>query len=336
MNSYSAIGGFFGLELRPGEFPHQDAILLASGRNCFEYILLAAKFTHVYLPKFTCDAMIEPLTKLNIPHTFYSLTDMLELESELTLGEGECLIYNNYFGLKSGYSEKLSGKYGGQLILDYSQAFFAHPPAGSHTFYSPRKFFGLPDGGCLYTPARLQEEFPVATSYERSAHLLKRIDLGPDEAYPDFQANERRLSGRPIEQMSALTRGLLVGLDFEVARQSRRDNFAILDQKLKPTNRLALELADGDVPLAYPYLVENDALRPRLIERRVFVPQYWPNVLDWSEDTDLEHQLAANLLPLPIDQRYGRPEMERILGVLDESQHQSAQRIRRLHLGKVA
>jgi len=321
MNSSKAIGGFHGLDLGRGMSLHKNAILLGSGRNCFEYVLRASKFRHAYLPKFTCDVMLEPLTKLNIPYTLYSVNDQLELEGELNLKADECLVYTNYFGLKSAYSERLSAKYGAQLVLDYSQAFYAQPPAGSQVFYSPRKFFGLPDGGCLYAQAKLEEDLPVAISHDRAGHLLRRVDLGPEAAYPTFQANEQALSGRPLERMSALTRGLLGNLDYAAARAARRANYAVLHEALGSTNGLKLELAEHDVPLAYPYLAGSPTLRGELVSRKIFVPQYWPNVLEWCDKTERDYQLSANLLPLPIDQRYGRAEMERILEVLDESLH---------------
>jgi hypothetical protein len=320
MSSYNPIGGFLGLDVRAGKFLHHDALLLGSGRNCFEYVLRAAGIKRVYLPKFTCDAMLEPLARLNIPHEFYAINDNLELESELEVAAGEALVYTNYFGLKTTYSEALSAKYAGNLILDYSQAFFADPPAGSHTFYSPRKFFGLPDGGCLYTPAHLDEELPQAVSAGRSAHLLLRLDQGAEAAYADFQAGEHSLSGRPLEQMSNLTRALLGNLDLESVRRARRANYAVLETKLKPSNRLKLELGAADVPLVYPYLSDDAGLRQKLIGRKIFVPQYWPNVLEWAGESDYEYQLTAKLLPLPIDQRYGRPDMARVLEALDESQ----------------
>jgi len=46
------------------------------------------------------------------------------------------------------------------------------------------------------------------------------------------------------------------------------------------------------------------------------VATYWPNVFNWCENKTLEFDLAKNILPLPIDQRYGSEEMERIVELI--------------------
>jgi hypothetical protein len=178
--SNQTIGGYFGLEIgeKGNGFLHDDAILLNTARNCFEYILEANKATHVYMPKFTCDVMLEPLEKLNILYTFYSIDDNLEITSKIDLEQDEYIVYTNYFGIKDNYSRQLSDVYGENLILDCSQAYYFKPLTIGHTIYSPRKFFGLPDGGCLYTSKTLSRELPVDFSQSRMSHLLKRLEHG--------------------------------------------------------------------------------------------------------------------------------------------------------------
>ncbi len=79
---------------------------------------------------------------------------------------------------------------------------------------------------------------------------------------------------------------------------------------------MALAYGDG-CPMYYPYWPDKPGLRERLIGRKVFVPTYWPNVLAWAAEHTLEHRLAREVLPLPIDQRYGAREMEFIIEVID-------------------
>jgi hypothetical protein len=318
MKSPEPIGGYFELELKSGSFKHADGLLLNSGRSCFEYLLRAHQPKRVYLPKFTCDVMLEPLAKLNIGHFFYKINDLLELTDEFKIEDRELIVYNNYFGLKDEYSKKLSQHYGSKLVLDYSQAFYSEPLDASPTFYSPRKFFGLPDGGILYSSKTLNEELPIDESYGRSNHLLKRIDLGPESAYQDFKSDDASLSGQPLKKMSKLTRRWLANIDFEAAKQTRIDNFQILHQTLKSHNNLAIDLNNSTTgPMVYPYKTHDKTLRQKLIDHKIFVATYWPNVLEWSRPAELEYQLTQSILPLPIDQRYGRVEMERILGAID-------------------
>jgi hypothetical protein len=67
--------------------------------------------------------------------------------------------------------------------------------------------------------------------------------------------------------------------------------------------------------MVYPFL-GGPELRKRLIQEQIFVATYWPNIFDWCTPTDREWQLAEQLIPLPIDQRYGPAEMARILDVI--------------------
>ena len=52
------------------------------------------------------------------------------------------------------------------------------------------------------------------------------------------------------------------------------------------------------------------------IENKVFVARYWPNVLDWTTEKEMEYILAYQMQPLPIDQRYGNEEMQRIIDLV--------------------
>ena len=66
------------------------------------------------------------------------------------------------------------------------------------------------------------------------------------------------------------------------------------------------------VPMVYPYLTNDDNLRQRLIDDRIFVATYWPNLAKLNYDT-LEECLAKKIIALPIDQRYNKEDMKRII-----------------------
>lgn len=317
MSSSEAIGGYFELELSGGGgFPHGDAILLNSGRACFEYILRAAGTRRVHLPKYTCDVMLEPLEKLGIPWTFYAIDENLEIAALPDVGTEELLVYTNYFGVKDRYCRELAARFGARLVLDCSQAYLFAPPASASSFYSPRKFLGLPDGGCLYTGATLDDEFETDGSLGRMSHLLARIEQGPEAGYPFFKANDASLSGEPIRLMSALARRILESVDHDALRRRRAKNFASLHELIGASNRLEIAGADATCPMVYPYLGGGPELRRKLIDNRIFVATYWPNVLEWSRPGEIEHALTTDLLPIPIDQRYGREHMERIASIV--------------------
>ena len=307
------IGGYFSLELSLREEFHQGAIRLNTGRNCLEYILRSRGYKRVYIPYYTCEVVLEPFQKLGVEYEFYHINSQFEIAEDIVLRRDEALLYTNYFGLKQAYTKQLSERYGKQLIVDNTQAFFARPIAEIDTFYTCRKYFGVPDGAYLYTDAKADFELEQDVSYDRMSFLLKRIDLGAEVGYPDFREQSEHLVGQPIKRMSKLTERLMQSIDYQTVIQRRRENFNYLHPHLANTNQFQVTLGDEDVPMVYPYICNDDHLREKLIDNKVFVARYWPNVLQWTSADELEYRLALQIQPLPIDQRYGVDDMDWII-----------------------
>ena len=307
-----AIGGYFELELPIHKEYHAEAIPLNSGRFCLEYLLRCRKYTKVYVPYYTCDTAIEPMQKLGIQCAYYHIDKEMHLTEILQLKENEALLYTNYWGLQNAYCKELASIYGKQLILDYTQAFFSLPIPGIDTFYSCRKFFGVPDGGYLYSDASADFLLEQDESYTRIASLIKRIDLSPEEGYHDFHETSATFHHIPLLQMSKFTKRMMQSIDYNHAVQKRIANYNILRAVLG-----GKELEENEVPMIFPYMSQQgQALRQKLIANKVFVAKYWPNVTAWSEPDSLEIWLANHILPLPIDQRYDEKDMERIIQLI--------------------
>ena len=312
-----ATGGYFSLELPLREEYHKDAMGLNTGRNCLEYILRARGYKTVYIPYYSCDSVLEPFKKLGIHYDFYHIDINLEIIEQFELNDDEALLYINYFGLKQQYVEHLARKAETRLIVDNTQAFFAKPIEGIDTFYSCRKFFGVPDGAYLYCNAKPLENIRQDhQSFERMAHLLKRIALSAEEGYPDFRRAEDGLDNQPILRMSRLTKRIMQSIDYGASAQQRRANYSFLHQALGGDNLLALPLPDDAVPMVYPYLSTEKKLREALIDNKIFVARYWPKVLEWASENSIDYLLASKMHPLPIDQRYGDTEMKHIVNTI--------------------
>lgn len=313
----NAVGGYFGLELRKGEHYHKDAIRLNTARNCFEYVLRTKGYIKVYIPYYTCEVILEPIRKLGVKYEFYHINENLELTVLPKLNANEAFLYTNYFGLKQEYVKRLVSVYDKQLIVDNSQAFYAEPLKGIDTFYSARKFFGVPDGAYLYTDMPLMPSLVQDYSYERMSHLLKRIDLGAEAGYHDFRVNDDGLCGQEIKKMSKLTDSLLLGIDYEFVRDRRRKNYLLFEEVLGFTNMLHLSCDDTTVPMIYPYWVKNGfVLKKKLIDNKVFVATYWSNVRSVLQNDDVEMMLVNDMIPLPSDQRYEEKDLNRIIDMI--------------------
>ncbi len=313
MSKDDAIGGYFELELRQEKEFHAKAIALNSARNCLEYVLLARKYRKVHIPRYTCEVVLEPFHRHNIAYEFYSVNMQLEPSDYPELEADEAFLYTNYFGLKQEAVEKIVAIYGKQTIIDNAQAFYAPPLPGIDTFYSPRKFFGVADGGYLYTDAPLHLDIPQAVSWNRMQHLLRRIDEGAEAGYAEFQKNDTDLSNMPILRMSKLTHAILSSIDYNTAKKQRIENYNTIAASLNQINELPIERKQDAVPMVYPFLSVDSTLRSRLISNRIFVATYWPNVLTWADEKSNEYSLAKFLIPLPLDQRYSYNDISKLI-----------------------
>ena len=117
--------------------------------------------------------------------------------------------------------------------------------------------------------------------------------------------------------MSAYSQSILPKIPYEIIRQTRRDNFDYLCSKLASTNQMSFSLdAVFMCPMVYPYYSDNLELRDKLIQNKIYVPTYWPELLVLCETDSVEYHLAQKLIPLLIDQRYGKEDMQRIIDVI--------------------
>ena len=305
-----AVGGYFELELPASQEYHLGAVRLNTGRNSFEYILRAKEYEKVYLPYYTCDVMLEVIQKLDLKVDFYTIDETFRPVFNFScLGATDVFVYNNYFGICDVQVAEVAEKCK-NLIIDNSQAFFSMPLPGVDTFYSPRKFFGVPDGGYLYTNQILSRKLEQDVSYTRFTHLIKRIDIGSEAGYEDFKKNDGGFSDQPIKLMSELTQRLLGSLDYPSIAQKRRQNFTYLHSQLGSKNRLDLNPTNESIPMVYPYLTSNGGkIKEKLNALKIFVATYWPNVVERCEKDSVEFEVASNTLFLPIDQRYGLDEI---------------------------
>ena len=310
------IGGYFELELPLKEEFHKNALRLNSGKNCLEYILRARKYDKVYIPYYTCDIVIKPFEKLEIPYEFYHVDIHMEINDDINLRKNEALLYTNYFGLKQRYVEQLAEEFGPHLIIDNTQAFFAKPLDGIDTFYTCRKFFGVADGAYLYTDAKSEMQLEQSTSYEHTSHLIKRIDVSPEAGFQDFHESDKALANEDIKLMSRFTQRIMQSINYGEVACRRRGNYQRLNEILGEINNLKITLEEDAVPMAYPYLSTVKYLRNKLIENNIFVARYWPNVMEWTGKDDIEYRLASQMQSLPIDQRYDANDMKRIIEIL--------------------
>ncbi len=311
------IGGYIQFETYQQPMLYEDAILLNNGRSCLRYVLQAKKIDKIVLPRFCCVSVRSACIQSGVQYRYYSIREDW-FPYQINLADDEWLYVVNFYGqLSNDDIKKIKDKYK-RVIIDNAQSYFSEPIADVDTLYSCRKFFGVADGGVLYTSSYLKDDLAQDESFNRMHYLLGRFERSASEFYDEYLQNEKCFNDGAIKAMSKLTRNLLHGIDYEQVSLRRTENFCTLDDAFNKINVLSLRTPQG--AFAYPLFVENGLeIRRKLIEQKIYIPCLWPNVLEELEKGIVEYDMAANILPLPVDQRYGAEDMEYIIGVVQEN-----------------
>ncbi len=298
-----AIGGYFELDQFVDNSYHKDMIKLNTGRNALMYLIKARKIKKLYIPSFLCDSIENILIKNNILYDHYQIDHSLLPKFNTTLAEHEYILIVNYYGQISTDRIMVLKQTYQNMILDNTHAFFQRPIKGIDTFYSCRKFFGVPDGAYLASDMILTEDIAVDISHKRMKHILGRYEENAEDHYQEFKQNDQDFKDLPLRYMSSLTDNILRAIDYQQVLKTRNDNCAYLASILDRSNRLKLRRVNG--PFAYPYLIYGGIkVRNELIKKRIYIPTLWPNVIKTCDQTSIDYDLAANILVLPCDQRY--------------------------------
>ena len=302
-------GGYIEFENYHGNMLHEEAISLNCGRSALAYLCEAKKIKKLYLPYFLCSSVPNLCDKIGVEYSYYHINEKLNPIFNQALGEDEWLYIVNFYGqLDNDYLVEWKQKCG-RVIVDNAQSYFQMPVAGMDTLYTCRKYFGVADGAFLYTETELNREIPQDESFERMHFLLGRFERSANEFYSEYVANNKLFATEPVKRMSRLTENLLRGIDYASVAKRRQENFEFLNTELRKINELKLKSVYG--AFMYPLLLQNGTtVRKELQKEKIYIPTLWPNVLEECPKDCLEYNYAANILPIPVDQRYRIEDMK--------------------------
>lgn len=304
------IGGYFGLEEFSGKEYYPELQKVNLGRTALLWILEVRHYTKIYLPVFLCESVANACRKAGVQVEEYLLDQSLGvILPKKRLSDTECLYLVNYYGQLTDEKILYYKEIYGNVIVDHTHAFFQKPLSGIDTLYSCRKFWGVSDGAYISSDAAFLENKPLDHSYGRMEHILGRYEVDAGTYYRQMLQTASTYGDMEIRKMSRLTQNLLRNINYGSGRKRRNDNYMFLKELLPSETVFSKIIPDG--PFAYPYYCERGVeLRKWLAEHKVFVPTYWKNILENFKEDSMEYQWAANILPLPCDQRYGKEEME--------------------------
>lgn len=301
------------------------------------------------LPAYMCDTVFFPFLWEGWEICFYHLNKNLEADEEelrrlIGLERPGLLFVHAYYGVdtwKPMRSLLKKWKKEGLCIMeDVTQSYYLEG-IGAEADYvagSLRKWYPIPDGGFVAAEETIfQEELVSAERFTE-----KRIELLTEKwsyLYGEGSAEEKKRSkdrflrkNREMEEwldrhegaakISWKTLHMLAGIDEEACREQRKKNYRYLYGKLEGKTQFwpILPETDGAAPLYLAvYAREREELQRFLTAHDIYAPVLWPvGKENESFLTEDERYIYGHMLALPMDQRYGREEMERAAMVLEE------------------
>ena len=315
------IGSFIELDLhKTGEhYDGNNVVRLNSGRAGILHALRVLGVNAVYIPYYQCPSVAAFLTAHDVEVRKYFLTEKFEpVLSDIDYAAAVLIV--NYFGVISSQKIELWANQFKNVIIDNSQAFFNKPLKNHLNVYSPRKFFGVPDGSYVIGDKVEKSEvnYPIDTSSYTAGFLFKRIEKGCNAAYAERMMNEERINNSDVLQMSKLTTELLKSVDYKYIVDRRMANFKVAHALLGSINKLHFsEFMDEEcVPMVYPLVLEKEDMVKILTENHIYTGRWWNHVLTEVPSDSFESCLSRYMIPVPIDQRYDDSTLSEISRVI--------------------
>lgn len=340
----------------------------ASGREAIELALISLEREKTDLPKrclmpaYMCDSVFLPFLNRGWELVFYTVDrGLLSYGEELFRlaleNDPGMILIHPYYGTDTCREMRVplkalrrSGIY---VMEDVTQSYYLEGAGKDVDFVvgSLRKWYAVPDGGFVASDLPLAEdvlEEAEEQAKERLSALTEKWSylhgsaLSEETAARQEKKAAYREKNRVLEEaldhyagvrrMSRITRAMFSEIDEADAAKRREENYQYLYEKIEELRRLRpiLQRQGGEAPLYFPiYAREREELQSFLRERDIYAPVLW-ELGEENRDALLgdEDYIYRHMLALPIDQRYGIKEMERIAEVLTMFERQRVVGIR--------
>lgn len=310
------IGSFIELQFGKNcEYYKGKVARLNTGRAAIYHAFRITNCKSIWLPVYQCDTVRSFLIKKDVKIKYYHIDKDFNPIDLFPLNDEAVLIVNYYGIMSKERMQDLASRYQ-NVIIDNSQAFFCNPIENCLMVYSCRKFIGVPDGayvigdGCT----KYLDEYSQGYSSDTSLFLLQRIEYGCEgKAYASRKLNEDRIDNENILLMSKLTHKILDGTNYQTIIEKRLTNFEYACSLFDSINKIDPKKyfnKNSTVPMVYPLVIENDKLLSTLQANKHFQGHWWSYLLDETDDSMFEHWISKYVIPITIDQRYGKEEID--------------------------
>lgn len=335
--------GYFENLQRPG----REIVHLRSGREALLLVALNCKPADgavILIPAYCCWSMSAPFEKSGWEIVYYRLNEDLTPDEGYLAGVLEsrrpaAILTMNFYG--SAPTERAVALArekcpGITIIEDFSHCTFCFErifnPEVDFYVSSIRKSVGVCDGAIIIGRKPLDTRLIIAD--ESGFSDLRTAAQASKDRYfhtkdPDAKQsflNDLRRCETQLDDfdrphpMSDRARRMLACLNGEKIAFARRENMKHLLVRLEEAGMQTvpgLERSLGGAPFSLPVLVERrDEVQRELARNGVYAPVLWPLCDRARETCPVSARMADRMLSLPVDQRYGRDDMEEIARIV--------------------
>lgn len=314
---------------------------------CREALLMVARHygyvqKRILLPAYTCQTVIDPFLQLGWDVCYYHITRQLRIDTESLLSEYDrfspaLCVAHPYYGADLNEKElqalSVIKEKGCVLIEDLTQCVFSTQRNPVFDFFigSYRKWFPIPDGAFLVGQNVMTDEMPENGKFVQAMsdamYLRGTFHQTGDENIKEIS---RRVGNVAIghisgsiepHRMSDFSIGLLSLIDIDETKRKRLENYQYLYEHLhgcddcEPVGRDIEEVTCA--PLFFPiYVKDRAAFQKKLAQQEIYAPVLWPVHTPAVMINDSIKRIYDEILMLPIDQRYGVNDMQRMVDVI--------------------
>ena len=310
-----------------------------SGRHALRALLESLRPGRVHFPSFYCQDVHDAAQAIGLEISVYA--DGPEDPSidpvALGLRDGDVVVVTNTYGLR--HASPLAGKLplGVIVVEDHTHdpiSSWARTSTAPYAFASLRKWFPLPDGGILWSPAGLpvvdapqttSDTMAAVTLDRLSGMLLKRSYLAGDSVSKEsFRARsvagELAIGHGAPAPMSEIARALLGTFPASAWAAIRAGNHHVFGKSLGTVagiRQMSIAEGTGRTPFVIVLVADTAELRERvrakLVAQKVYPAVLWPiDGVRFPGTPEAHVDLSRRILCLHCDHRYEAEEMVRV------------------------
>lgn len=325
------IGSEFWLEREPIAISYRDGCYVLSGRTAIDLIIQdiirKRPIRNAYLPAWSCDSMVEPFLARGIQVELYDMSFDVSLHYHIDTEKKIDIFYvSNYFGYDNTIDSSILDHFkenGSIIIYDKTHSFLMPDDdvKADYSFASIRKWMGVVAGAVVNDIEDVELKSYPFLSCKTDAMKMKKSFIDGDKSvdkqaflnlYSEFG---HHLAGDYCNyEMDDLSYSVYKSEDLVLMCEKRRANAYYLQNNLNI--KYLSPITDKTVPLFVPVFFESNkkrnAIRKKLIDAQIYCPIHWPKNKLITPKMEV-NRIFDTELSLICDQRYGIPEMQRII-----------------------